>query len=97
MQPQTVYSNPSPPPSTQLKNPFHGEQEQDFCRKLKSYLHRLDETVTDQSPKCSVSPHDTAHLLNCNKDEEDLTVESLWTTPCEAAAFLHLDSDDGEA
>ena len=48
-----------------------------FSRKLKSYLHRMDETVTDQCPKCSASPHNTAHLFNCRNDETDLTVESL--------------------
>ena len=68
-----------------------------FSRKLKSYLHRLDETVTDQCPKCSASPHDTAHLFNCRNDQTDPTVESLWTKPCKAAAFLHFDGDDEEA
>ena len=68
-----------------------------FSRKLKSYLHRLDETVTDQCPKCSASPHDTAHLFNCRNDQTDPTVESLCTKPCKAAAFLHFDGDDEEA
>ena len=41
------------------------------------YLYRLDETTIDQRPKCSSSPHDTAHLFNCYNEPTDLTVKPM--------------------
>ena len=41
-------------------------------------------------------PHTTSNLFNCNDKPTELDVESLWTRPCEAAKFLHLDSDSDE-
>ena len=41
-------------------------------------------------------PHTTSNLFNCNDKPTELDVESLWTRPCEAAEFLHLDSDSDE-
>ena len=35
-----------------------------YSRKLKSYLHRLDENIEDKCPICSNSPHTTTHLFN---------------------------------
>ena len=67
-----------------------------YSRKLKSYLHRIDEQIEDKCPSCFTTPHTTHHLFNCNENPTDLDVESLWTKPCEAAEFLHLDSDSDE-
>lgn len=36
-----------------------------FCRLLNSYMSRLDNTIRDECPLCSRSPHDTNHLFNC--------------------------------
>ena len=65
-----------------------------FCRLLQSYLHRLDETVSDDCPECGQAPHDTAHLFNCKSNPTTLTPLDLWRKPREAAAFLKLNEKE---
>ena len=65
-----------------------------YCKLLKSYQHRLDDTVPDECPKCHDSPHDTIHLFNCRADPTTLTPVDLWERPAEVAQFLHLQDQD---
>lgn len=67
-----------------------------WCSLLNSYWAKFDETTPDQCPKCSGSPHDVRHLFDCPQHPTDLTTESLWTKPIEAADFLELNNEDDE-
>ena len=67
-----------------------------FSRNLQNYLHRLDETVPDRCPLCNQTPHDTAHLFNCQANPTELEPIDLWTRPKLAAIFLKLDESDVE-
>jgi len=57
---------------------------------LNSYKARLDPTVSNICPDCSVEPHTTAHLFSCPGKPTHLTVRALWDNPLEAATFLGL-------
>ena len=65
-----------------------------FSRLLKSYLNRLDESVSENCPECGQAPHDTVHLFNCQSNPTTLTPLDLWRNPREAAAFLKLDEKE---
>ena len=48
-----------------------------FCCSLKSYMSRIDNSVTDSCPKCNQTPHDTEHLFKCPANPTDLEVSDL--------------------
>ena len=57
---------------------------------LNSYCSRIDPTIADLCPVCSLGPHDTQHLFMCPKKPAPVGVESLWLDPVSAAQFLGL-------
>ena len=65
-----------------------------FSRILRSYLHRLDETVQDTCPDCDAPDHVTEHLFNCPARPTHLTPRDLWDKPGEVAAFLQLEEKE---
>jgi hypothetical protein len=62
-----------------------------YSRMLNSYLHRIDDNISDRCPLCNQPPHNTQHLFNCPNNPTNLDVLSLWTQPLQAADFLSLD------
>ena len=64
-----------------------------YSKMLNSYNNTLDETIPDECPLCSQSPHNTAHLFTCPANPTNLNIESLWTQPLAAATFLNLDME----
>lgn len=57
----------------------------------RNYQARIDSTVQDICPDCNQTPHDVKHLFACPANPTMLTIESLWTQPCEVSRFLKLD------
>ena len=57
---------------------------------LKSYLHRINRSDTDQCPRCQREPHTTQHLFECSSMPTTLNVKDLWSRPKKAAEFLEL-------
>ena len=60
---------------------------------LNSYLHSINASDTDKCPKCQIETHTTEHLFNCTSNQTDLTPESLWTNPKNAAIFLGFETE----
>ena len=67
-----------------------------YSRNLMSYMSSINEEVQDICPKCSASPHNTAHLFECRENPTHLTVKDLWTKPKEVSEFLKIDEDEEE-
>ena len=65
-----------------------------FSRMLKSYRHRLDESVADSCPDCNAAGHTVHHLFNCPNRPTSLTTLDLWQNPTQAAKFLDLESKE---
>ena len=65
-----------------------------YSRRLNSYNNRIDDLISDQCPKCTVSPHNVAHLFECAENETSLVLTDLWQKPREIADFLRLEEDD---
>ena len=66
-----------------------------YSQYLNSYKSRIDRNFNDKCPNCDNS-HTSAHLFNCPGNPTNLTVQSLWTNPTDAARFLNLATDDGD-
>jgi hypothetical protein len=59
-----------------------------YCKRLNSYKHRLNEAIPNDCPECGSSPHDVAHIFDCEKNPTDLTPLDLWRRPKDVADFL---------
>ena len=57
---------------------------------LKSYLHRINRSDTDNCPLCNRAAHTTSHLFECTANPTDLEPSDLWTNPLKVAEFLNL-------
>ena len=65
-----------------------------FSRILRSYLHRLDESVPDTCPDCNAPDHVTEHLFSCPARPTSLCPRDLWDRPAEVASFLDLENKE---
>ena len=61
-----------------------------YSSRLNSYLSRIRDDVEDICPDCNQQSHTTNHLFKCSAKPTNLTVQSLWSKPDEAATFLGL-------
>ena len=61
---------------------------------LNSYNHRIKDTIPNACNACGKGPHNTHHLFNCEARRTNLTVESLWTHPIDAAVFVGLETSE---
>lgn len=64
-----------------------------WCRRLRSYQHRIDPGISDLCPDCSSDVHTVRHLFHCPANPTQLTPQSLWTDTVEVAAFLQLEDE----
>jgi len=57
---------------------------------LRAHKHSQYPTICPSPlcPLCLLSPHNTSHLFNCPSIPTTLTVENLWTSPCEVSGLL---------
>ena len=58
---------------------------------VNSYLHCLDENVSESCPDCPNPLQDVSHLFSCPANPTTLSPKDLWLRPMEVAAFLRLD------
>ena len=65
-----------------------------YSKHLTSYMSRINPEVRDECPRCQEPGHTTSHLFSCQENPTDLTVESLWLEPAEAATFLGLATEE---
>ena len=61
-----------------------------YSSHLNSFLARINEDIEDVCPDCNEPGHTTEHLFDCKAKPTNLTTESLWNEPMEAANFLGL-------
>jgi hypothetical protein len=59
-----------------------------YSSHLNSFLARINEDIEDVCPDCNEPGHTTEHLFDCKAKPTNLTTESLWNEPMEAANFL---------
>ena len=64
-----------------------------FSRKVNSYLHRIDDSISNICPDCNATPHDVPHLFNCPANPTQLTMRDLWRKPRECSRFLKLNDE----
>ena len=64
-----------------------------FSRKVNSYLHRIDDSISNICPDCNATPHDVPHLFNCPSNPTQLTMRDLWRKPRECSRFLKLNDE----
>ena len=57
---------------------------------LNSYMLRINKSDTDLCKTCNEVPETSMHLFNCKENPTELTADSLWNSPLEAATFLGL-------
>lgn len=62
-----------------------------WCKRLNSYLSRIDNTITDNCPDCGATPHDVVHIFNCPRNPTRLQPIDLWNRPKDVATFLNLE------
>ena len=63
-----------------------------YSRKLNNYPARIDDEIQDRCPSCNISPHNTEHLFNCNKNITSLKPIDLWARLLLAAEFFNIDN-----
>jgi hypothetical protein len=62
-----------------------------YSKMLNEYNHRIDNSIPNECPECSETPHNVEHLFNCPSRPTNLTMESLWHEPQRTAIFLKLE------
>ena len=64
---------------------------------LQTYLNRINPNTypNPNCPICNIHLHTTNHIFNCPNNPTDLTTDSLWTSPVQAAEFIGLELREG--